>query len=115
MKPYFETELGRLWLGKCENGLEHIKTVDFVFADPPYGIGKAKWDKKYPSGFEKTIINISRKGVAITPGQINIGTCIINLGEHNKGILSRLSFLYIHQSIHFENINNNHHTNKILQ
>lgn len=89
MKPYFETELGRLWLGNCEKGLNNIKIVDFSFADPPYGIGKAEWDKVYPAtGFEKQLLDISRNGIAITPGQENIGICINNLGNLYKGILA---------------------------
>ena len=89
MKPYYETELGRLWIGDCNEGLKNIKNVDFSFADPPYGINKAEWDKDYPTtGFEKKLLQISRNGVAITPGQQNIGICINNLGGQYKGILA---------------------------
>lgn len=88
MKPYYETELGRLWHGDCFEGMSNIVIVDFSFADPPYGIEKAEWDKEYPSGFEKRLLQISRNGIAITPGQGNIGLCINNLGDEYKGILA---------------------------
>lgn len=61
--------------------------VDFAFADPPYGIGKAEWDTAYPSGFEVDLLRVAR-GVAITPGQENIGLCIDNLGSDYKGLVS---------------------------
>lgn len=87
LKPYFETELGRLYCGSCEDILPEIEQVDFAFADPPYGINKADWDKEYPDGFEKALLAISLKGVAITPGQDNIAICILNMGKEYKGIL----------------------------
>jgi site-specific DNA-methyltransferase (adenine-specific) len=64
------------------------KSVDFCFADPPYGINKAEWDEKYPDGFERELLRISKKGIAVTPGQENIGICINNLGDEYKGMLS---------------------------
>lgn len=88
MKSYFETKLGRLWHGNCFEGISNVAIVDFSFADPPYGIEKAEWDKEYPSGFEKRLLQISRNGIAITPGQGNIGICINNLGSEYKGILA---------------------------
>lgn len=77
----------------CEDCLKFMgrlpdNSIDFVFADPPYGIGKANWDNNYPQGFEKQLLRISRKGVAITSGQENLGICIQNLGNEYKGVLS---------------------------
>lgn len=63
-------------------------SVDFVFADPPYGIKKAEWDQSYPLGFEKECLRVSRSGVAITPGQENIATCIVALGSDYKGVFA---------------------------
>ena len=38
---------GELWLGDCQRWLESLEpaSVDLVFADPPYNLGKADWDR----------------------------------------------------------------------
>ena len=38
---------GTLWVGDCVRWLESLEpaSVDMVFADPPYNIGKADWDE----------------------------------------------------------------------
>ena len=82
--------IDKIICGDCFEVMKGIPdgAVDFCFADPPYGINKAEWDKAYPIGFENELLRIARKGVAITPGQENIASCIISLGEKYKGILS---------------------------
>ena len=82
--------VNRIICGDCLAVMKQLpdKCVDFAFADPPYGIGKAEWDDKYFEGFEQELLRLSRKGVAITPGQENIGTCITALGANYKGILA---------------------------
>jgi DNA modification methylase len=62
-------------------------TIDLVFADPPYGIGKARWDATYPSGFEAECVRVGKQ-VAITPGQWAIRECIENLGVEFVGIIA---------------------------
>lgn len=44
---YYSHPGGRLWLGDSVQWLAQLerKSVDLMFADPPYGIGKAKWDE----------------------------------------------------------------------
>ena len=45
-KPFFETELGKLYnldVLKFFNSIED-ESIDLVFADPPYNIKKAEWD-----------------------------------------------------------------------
>lgn len=37
MKPYYETELGKLYHGDCLEILPHLEPVDLVLTDPPYG------------------------------------------------------------------------------
>ena len=39
---YFENELTRIYLGDCVNVLSELEdsSIDLVFADPPYNIGK---------------------------------------------------------------------------
>ena len=39
MKPYFETENGKLYHGDCLEILPELEPVDLVLTDPPYGIG----------------------------------------------------------------------------
>jgi len=39
MKPYYETELGRLYHGDCLEIMPHLEPVDLVLTDPPYGVG----------------------------------------------------------------------------
>ena len=36
MKPYYETELGRLYHGDCLEIMPHLEPVDLVLTDPPY-------------------------------------------------------------------------------
>jgi DNA modification methylase len=63
------------------------QSIDFAFADPPYGIQKAGWDSAYPSvNFEAELLRICRKGIAVTPGQENIATCINRMGAAYQGI-----------------------------
>jgi DNA modification methylase len=38
MKPYFETELGRLYHGDCLEIMPRLEPVDLVLTDPPYGM-----------------------------------------------------------------------------
>ena len=42
MKPYFETELGKLYHGDCLEIMPQIESVDLVLTDPPYGIKMSK-------------------------------------------------------------------------
>ena len=83
-------EINKIYCGDCLELMKQIpdKSIDFVFADPPYGINKAEWDFIYPKGFEKELLRVSQKGVAITCGQENIADCIIELKEQYKGVLS---------------------------
>lgn len=47
-KPYYETELGKLYHGDCLDILPQLKkgSVDLVLTDPPYGMGRFKGDEK---------------------------------------------------------------------
>lgn len=36
MKPYFETKLGKLYHGNCENVLPYLPDVDLTITSPPY-------------------------------------------------------------------------------
>ena len=45
-KPYYETELGRLYHGDCLEIMPMLEPVDLVLTDPPYGM-------QYHSGYYK--------------------------------------------------------------
>ena len=38
LKPYYETELGKLYHGDCLEIMPELEPVDLVLTDPPYGI-----------------------------------------------------------------------------
>lgn len=49
MKPYYETENGKLYHGDCLEIMPELKqTFDMVLADPPYGTTACKWDSIIP-------------------------------------------------------------------
>ena len=41
-KPYFETKLGKLYLGDCAEIMPHIKNVELVVTDPQYQLADGK-------------------------------------------------------------------------
>lgn len=45
--PYYKHPHGTLWIGDSLTWLKELDpaSVDLIFADPPYNIGKADWDK----------------------------------------------------------------------
>ena len=55
LAPVFESDLGRLYKADCLALLRQLTregvVVDMVFADPPYNIGKADWDKFDPGAY----------------------------------------------------------------
>ncbi|MDO9463720.1 MAG: site-specific DNA-methyltransferase [bacterium] len=74
MKPYYETELGKLYHGSCEDIIPELEPVDLCLTDPPYGTdfdyyskgrgrclakqpdyGKQNWNKTRP---DKTVFDL---------------------------------------------------------
>ena len=51
MKPYFESELGKLYHGDCLDVMPQLESVDLVLTDPPYGIN---WKCDYSSRIKKS-------------------------------------------------------------
>ena len=45
MKPYYETENGCLYHGRCEDILPKLKSSSLILTDPPYGKNIAKSGK----------------------------------------------------------------------
>lgn len=55
LRPVFELESGQLYQADCLDLLNHLSeqgiVVDMVFADPPYNLGKAGWDRFNPDAY----------------------------------------------------------------
>jgi len=89
IEPYYSEDGITLYCARAEDVLPQLseKSVDFGFADPPYGIEKAEWDCRYPEWwFERELLRVCTRGVAVTPGQDNIATCIMRMGNDYRGI-----------------------------
>ena len=84
IKPYYETELGKLYHGDCLDIMPHLEPVDLVLTDPPYGVNKAEWDNQYIS-IEPLLIK-KASGVVINCGEQNIAKCVLSLGNDYKGL-----------------------------
>jgi len=68
---YYEHPNGQLWLGDSLKWLASLKpeSLDLIFADPPYNIGKADWDEfKTPDDYiEWSVRWIEAASVALKP------------------------------------------------
>jgi len=87
MKPYYEHAGITIYHGDCREILPHLKPVDLVLTDPPYGIDKAEWDECYPVWLASLAFSITNC-VGIMPGLWAMPLCIMSLGFHYKWILS---------------------------
>jgi DNA modification methylase len=91
IKPYYETELGRLYHGDCLEILPHLEPADAVVTDPPYGINHssshgASWQNTTIVGDNDTTLrdNVIEKfscaavfGTWKTPPIKNIRGCLV--------------------------------------
>jgi len=48
LKPYYQDEWVTIYHGDCREILPTLEKVDLVLTDPPYGMGKAEWDRSMP-------------------------------------------------------------------
>ena len=49
MKPFYESEYGKLYLGDCLEIMPSLQEkVELVLTDPPYGTTQCKWDSVIP-------------------------------------------------------------------
>ena len=49
MKPFYESEYGKLYLGDCLEIMPSLQEkVELVLTDPPYGTTACKWDSIIP-------------------------------------------------------------------
>lgn len=87
-RPYYEDESVTIYHGDCREVLPNIEAdaATLVFADPPYGIGKAErtyhgitgpaaeWDADFPLWWMEDAARIAPV-LAVTPGVSNIVLC----------------------------------------
>ena len=59
MKPYFETELGKLYHGDCLEIMPQLEPVDLVLTDPPYGMNNNVDSRRFSGG---TAGHIAKRG-----------------------------------------------------
>lgn len=73
----------KLYCGDCLEVIKSMadKSVDFIYADPPYGVGKADWDGRYFTGWEQTAIRISKHGVVANTGVKALSQGITAFGD----------------------------------
>ena len=70
MKPYFEEDGATIYNADCRDILPDLKEP-VLFADPPYGVGKADWDNIFNLDWLPLAADAS-KCMAITPGTRSI-------------------------------------------
>ena len=101
IKPYFETELGKLYHGDCLEVMKEMddNSIDLVLTDPPYGysfMGK-NWDKAVISvGIWKECLRILKPGafafIMSAPRQDVLSRMIVNLQD--AGFMIGFTSLY---------------------
>ena len=117
MKPYFETEAGKLYHGDCLDVMATLPdgSVDAVITDPPYGTTACKWDSVIP--FEpmwEQLKRVTKKNGAIVlfgSEPFSSALRMSNIREYKydwvwdkklagNGILAKRQPLKIHELIH---------------
>lgn len=86
MKPYYDHAGITIYLGNSLEILPFIDPVDFIYADPPYGVGKADWDGAYLTGWEMTAVQKSKNGVVANTGTKSLCTAIQAFREEYKDL-----------------------------
>jgi site-specific DNA-methyltransferase (adenine-specific) len=81
MRPYYQDDAVTIYHGDCREVLPTLEPVDFIYADPPYGVGKADWDGAYLTGWEKLAIEKSAGGVVANVGTKSIAIAIGAFGD----------------------------------
>lgn len=103
MKPYFETELGKLYHGDCIEIMPNLLTVDLVITDPPYNVGKnygvatndRKGRKEYWEWLSARLNQIAKK---LTNGYLYISHSDKGVYEL-KPVLEQLGFEFVQHLI----------------
>jgi len=71
-KPYYQDESVVIYHADCRDILPSLPKVDLVLTDPPYGVGKAEWDKPLDMAYLDLLPPITKKAIAIMPGNSNL-------------------------------------------
>ena len=87
MKPYYQESNITIYHGDCLDIMPQLEPVDLVLTDPPYGIGKAEWDKEYPFQCVPESFKISQT-VCVLPGLWAMPDCIKSFGKWYKWIIA---------------------------
>jgi len=87
--PWIRKEIihdATLYLGDCLEILPTLGRVDFIYADPPYGVGKADWDGRYFTGWEKQAVAMSDHGLVANTGTKALAVAIDALGDEYRDL-----------------------------
>lgn len=79
MTPYYDADGITLYHGDCREVMPSLGQFDAVFADPPYGIGKAEWDSEFPTDWLYIAADLAPT-LAVTPGVWNVFNLPPNVG-----------------------------------
>lgn len=80
--PYYSDGLVTLYHADCLDLLPEFASDEFdcVFADPPYGVGKAAWDDRFVSEWMSMAARVAPT-VAVTPGVWNLAAMPESVGD----------------------------------
>ena len=80
MKPYYQDSAVTIYHGDCREVVPTLGRFDLLLTDPPYGIGKEKWDVEFPEYAINLFFSVSEK-VCVIPGIWALGRCIQDMGS----------------------------------
>lgn len=88
IQPYYDDpEYGiTIYHGSCFDVLPFLPMVDFVYADPSYGVGKLSGMGAYLTGWEMDAVNKSYNGMLVNSGVKSICVSILALGKEYKDL-----------------------------
>jgi site-specific DNA-methyltransferase (adenine-specific) len=76
MEPYYSDGTVTLYHGDCRELLPLLpdNSADLVLTDPPYGVGKAEWDREFPTFWMADAARIA-PALGLMPGIWNLARC----------------------------------------
>ena len=83
---FYQDDWATIYCGDCREILPLLEPIDFIYADPPYGVGKADWDGAYLTGWEMVAVKKSRKGMVANTGTKSICVAIAALGDEYRDL-----------------------------
>ncbi len=70
--PYYERNGITIYCGDCRTILPGLPKVDLVLTDPPYGVGKAEWDKVFAVDWIEEAACHAEIAMGVMPGISNL-------------------------------------------